>query len=101
MARRTAGTLWGPRPFAFLVLSLLYGSGYSRDVIRARCADPSERDRHISTQTSELSHAFRKFQLPSNLERAILRAGYREPRPIQTRAIPAALRGQDLSLIHI
>ena len=43
-----------------------------------------------------LSGAFQKFQLASNLERAILRAGFVEPRPIQLRTIPAALRGQDV-----
>ncbi len=40
--------------------------------------------------------SFNQFNLDSRLRAGIERAGYHEPTPIQTQAIPAALAGQDL-----
>jgi ATP-dependent RNA helicase RhlE len=52
---------------------------------------------HIPTrQGSRPQAGFESFQLCRELQRGIAAAGFTEPRPIQTRTIPAVLEGRDV-----
>jgi len=50
----------------------------------------------MSTNTNESANGFTNFDLDPVLHRGIAAAGFVEPRPIQVRAMPAALEGRDV-----
>ncbi len=50
----------------------------------------------MQTDTREAATGFASFDLDSRLAKGIAAAGFQEPRPIQTQALPAALVGRDV-----
>ena len=55
-----------------------------------------KKDICMSTNTNESPRGFTEFDLDPVLYRGIAAAGFVEPRPIQTQAMPAALEGRDV-----
>ena len=49
-----------------------------------------------TTQPAQRRSSFEDFDLGDDILRAISEAGFRDPRPIQTAAIPDALEGRDV-----
>lgn len=50
----------------------------------------------MKKQTKGSLHGFERFNLDPRLRRGIIAAGFTQPRPIQTEAIPAARQGRDV-----
>jgi len=65
---------------------------------RKQRGDNVEKRHDISKQSTggKPAHAFDQFNLLPELRKAVVSAGYDEPRPIQVEAIPAALKGRDV-----
>jgi len=57
---------------------------------------PLEKNIRMSRNTHESVGGFAQFDLDPVLHRGIAAAGFVEPRPIQTQALPAALEGRDV-----
>ena len=84
------------RPSSVSSLFLLDGSDVSP---RAAPRDPNPKGITITTDSSSgptPDNGFVRFELCDELLHAISKAGFQEPRPIQSGAIPAVLAGRDV-----